>query len=61
MKLYILNKIHTDKIVINNVWIKEGKELKVQTFINGIHKEFETSYKLSQNLERVSGRYHYRE
>lgn len=54
-EIVYIKKIHTDKIVINNVWIEEGKELKVQTFINGIHKEFETLYKLSQNLERIVG------
>ena len=54
-EIVYIKKIHTDKIVINNVWIEEGKELKVQAFINGIHKEFETLYKLSQNLERIVG------
>lgn len=52
--IYISN-IYKDKITIKNAWIKEGKNLKVAAFINGIHKDFQTRFKLSQDIEKVVG------
>lgn len=52
--LYI-NKIHEDRILLHNVWIKQGKDLDVDAFINGVHKELQTQFKLSQEIERVVG------
>lgn len=54
-EIVYINKIYTDKITINNVWIKQGKELKVDTFINGVHKEIQAQFKLSQDIEKVVG------
>lgn len=52
--IYIKN-IYTGKITIKNVWIKQGKELKIDTFINGVHKEFQAQFKLSQDIEEIVG------
>lgn len=54
-EIVYINKIYTDKIVINNVWIKQGRDLKVDTYINGVHKEFQAQFKLSQDIDRVVG------
>lgn len=52
--VYIIN-IHDEKIVLHNVWIKQGKGEKVDAFINGIHKELQTQFRLSQDIEKVIG------
>lgn len=54
-EIIYINKIYTDKIVIKNVWIKQGKELKIDSYINGVHKEFQAQFKLSQDIEKVVG------
>lgn len=45
----------TDKIIIHNVWIKNGKDLQVDTFINGIDKSFLAVSKLKTTIEKVIG------
>jgi stage II sporulation protein D len=52
--LYITS-VSMDKVVINNVYIEQGKDLQVATFINGIHKSFKAQYKLDKNIEKVVG------
>lgn len=54
-EIIYISKIYTGKIEINNVWIKQGKDIKVDTFINGVHKEFQAQFKLSQDIEKVVG------
>ena len=54
-EIVYISKIHQDKIVIRNVWIKQGKEMDVATYINGVHKELQTKFKLSQEIESVIG------
>lgn len=54
-EIIYISKIYTGKIAINNVWIKQGKDIKVDAFINGIHKEFQARFKLSQDIEKVVG------
>lgn len=54
-EIVYINKIHGEKYVIQNVWIKQGKNLQMETFINGVDKEFETKYKLSQDIEKIVG------
>lgn len=54
-EIIYIRKIYTGKITINNVWIKQGRDLKVDTFINGIHREFEAQFKLSSAIEKVVG------
>lgn len=52
--IYIHN-IFTDKIVLNNVWIKEGSGTNLDVFINGIDKTFQTKSSLSQDVEDLVG------
>ena len=54
-EIVYINNIHDDKIVIHNVWIKQGKNIEVETFINGVNKKFSTKYNLSQDIEKVIG------
>ncbi len=54
-EIIYINKIHKDKITIHNVWIKSGKDTKVEAYINGINKEFQAQSKLSQEIEKIIG------
>lgn len=45
----------TEKIILHNVWIIEGKENKVDTFAGGIEKTFQTKFPLSDGIEKVVG------
>lgn len=54
-EIIYISKIHEDKVTLHNVWIKEGKSVVVDAYINGIHKELETQFKLSQEIEKVIG------
>ena len=54
-EIVYISKIHDDKIVIHNAWIKQGKGMDVDAYINGVHKELKTQFKLSQEIERVVG------
>ncbi len=47
--------VTTEKIILRNVWIKQGKDLLVETFINGVDKDFQTKNKLSADIEKVVG------
>jgi stage II sporulation protein D len=47
--------LSTDKIMVHNVWIKQGSELQVDTYINGIDKSFTTASKLKDPIEKVVG------
>lgn len=54
-EILYLTAVTTDKIVVHNVWIKEGKEDKVDIFINDIDKSFRTGAKLKTPLAKVIG------
>lgn len=54
-EIIYINKIHEDKIVLNNVWIKQGKGVNVDAYINGVHKELKTQFKLSQDINNIIG------
>ena len=54
-EIIYISKIYEDKIVIHNVWIKQGIGANVDAYINGVHKELKTQFKLSQEIERVVG------
>lgn len=54
-ELICINSLSTDSITVHNVWIKQGKELQVDAYINGIDKEFTTISKLSSAIEKVVG------
>lgn len=45
----------TEEIVVSNVWIKQGQELMVDTYIQGINKSFQAKNKLSADIEKVVG------
>ena len=45
----------TEKMVIRNVWITQGKDKKVETFVCGIEKTFQAKYRLSDEIEKVIG------
>ncbi len=45
----------TEKIVLHNVWIKSGADVKVDTFINGMDKSFTAKSPLSSSIEKVVG------
>lgn len=52
--IYITGQTN-EKIVLHNVWIKQGKDLLVDTFINGLDKAFNAQYRLSAEVEKVVG------
>lgn len=54
-EIVYIDSIYNDKIVLNNVWIKQGKELEIDIFINGIDKKFSTQHRLSQDIKRLVG------
>lgn len=54
-EIIYVSSITTDKIVVHNAWIRQGKEQKVDTFINGIDKSFTTVSSLKTSIEKVIG------
>ncbi|TAH64422.1 MAG: SpoIID/LytB domain-containing protein [Anaerolineaceae bacterium] len=54
-EIVYISKIHREKILLHNVWIKQGKGSNVDAYINGVHKELQTQFKLSQDFEKVIG------
>lgn len=54
-EIVYIKKIHGDSIVIHNVWIKQGKGINVEAYINGVNKDLQTQFKLSQEIEKVIG------
>ena len=54
-EIIYLKGLSTEEIVIRNVWIKQGKDLLVDTYINGIDKAFNAQNKLSTSIEKVVG------
>ena len=45
----------TEKIMLHNIWIEQGKDLKLDTYMEGIHKSIDTVSKLSSPIEKVIG------
>ncbi len=54
-EIIYIRGITTEKIVLHNVWIKQGQDLLVDTFINGINKAFPAKNRLSTNIGQVVG------
>ncbi len=52
--IYIYS-VNTDKMVLRNVWIKQGIDNNVDTFINGMDKSFQSKSSLSTDIEAVVG------
>lgn len=54
-EIIYIRGIATEKIVLHNVWIKQGQDLLVDTYINGINKAFTAKNRLSTNIGKVVG------
>ncbi len=54
-EIVYLRGVTAEKYVLHNVWIKQGQDLLVDTFINGVDKAFNAKNKLSTNIEKVVG------
>ena len=52
-EIVYITAVTTDKIVLKNIWIVEGKGKEVNTFINGIDKKFEGQFPLSKEVNKV--------
>lgn len=54
-EIVYIDRVYPDKIVVHNVWIKQGRGINIEAYINGIHKEFKAEFNLSQEIEKVVG------
>ncbi|MGF7145259.1 stage II sporulation protein D [Anaerotaenia torta] len=54
-ELIFIKAITTEKIVLHNVWIKQGEGLQISAYIDGLDKTFEAQYKLSSSIGKVVG------
>ncbi len=54
-ELIYITGVTTDKIIIHNVWIKQGSGTSVDTFLSDIDKSFTTISKLKEPIEKVVG------
>lgn len=52
--IYITSET-VEKIVLHNVWIELGEGRMVDTFVSGIHKNFNAKFMLSNDIEKVIG------
>jgi stage II sporulation protein D len=52
-EIILLDEVTTEPIVLQNIWLKSGEGTRLNAFINGIDKEFETKYDLSQKVENT--------
>jgi len=54
-EIIYITSTSTEKVVLHNVWIISGMDATVNTFVNGLNKDFTTEYKLSSSIEKVIG------
>ena len=47
--------VSNQKMIIHNIWIKQGQGILVDTFVGGLHKSFEAQFPLSTSIEKVVG------
>lgn len=52
-EIILLAEVTTEPIVLQNIWLKLGEGTRLNAFINGIDKEFETKNDLSQKVENT--------
>lgn len=45
----------SEQIIIRNVWITKGEDIKINTFINGIQKSFEAISSIKSPIQKVVG------
>lgn len=50
-ELVLVTDVTTEQIILHNIWLKTGEGTQLDIFINGINKEFQTKYSLSQKVE----------
>ncbi len=50
-EIILLSEVTTEPIVLHNIWLKLGSGTQLNTFVNGIEKEFQTKNNLSQKVE----------
>jgi stage II sporulation protein D len=54
-ELIYITSVTTEKMVIHNVWIKQGEGTLVDTYINGLDKSFDTITQFTSPIEKVIG------
>ncbi len=54
-EIIYIREIATEEIILHNVWIKQGQDLLVDTFINGVNKAFPAKNRLSASIGQVVG------
>lgn len=52
-EIIYITAVNTDKLVLKNVWVVEGKGKTVNTFINGLDKRFEGQFPLSKEVNKI--------
>ena len=52
-ELILVSAVTTEEIILHNVWLKDGEDSRINTFVHGIDKSFEAKYKLSQNIKNT--------
>ncbi|HWT26997.1 MAG TPA: SpoIID/LytB domain-containing protein, partial [Mobilitalea sp.] len=54
-EIIYITSVTTEKTVIRNVWIEQGEDQQVDSFVSGINKSFHTEYPLESPIEKVVG------
>lgn len=54
-EIIYISSLSLDQIVVHNVFIKQGSDTKIDTFIDGIDKSFTAISKLKNPIEKVVG------
>ncbi|MBH1940318.1 SpoIID/LytB domain-containing protein [Mobilitalea sibirica] len=54
-EIVYISAVSMEKHVIHNVWIKQGKDKNVETYIHGFDKSFEAKSRLSTDIEKTVG------
>lgn len=52
-EIIYIKGISEEETLLSNLWIVDGKDTTVKTFINGITKEFKTEYPLSEEIGKT--------
>lgn len=54
-EILFIKDINTDQLVLRNIWIEEGLQSDVKTYISGHHKTLQTKFPLSKEVSKVVG------
>ena len=52
-EIIYIKGVSEEETLLSNLWIVDGKDTTVKTFINGITKEFKTEYPLSEEIGKT--------